>query len=104
MSSGRLFLGLACFFIPAFGLAAELPVPAIDVGHCVRESGGQCDCPACQANKAAELKKAVAAAYAPLFYNNNFSYLNNPAYDDWHLGERFKQIPVGDCWLVDLGG
>src|SRR5262245_11315887 len=33
----------------------------------------QCNCPACQAKKAADLKKAVAGAYAPLFYNNNFS-------------------------------
>jgi hypothetical protein len=46
----------------------------------------------------------IAGAYAPLFYNNNFAYLNNPAYDDWHLGEHFKQVPLGDCWLLDLGG
>ena len=63
MSSGRLLLGLACFFIPAFRLAAELPVPAFDVGYaeaqsvtppvCAPESGGECDCPACQAAKKA---------------------------------------------------
>jgi hypothetical protein len=64
----------------------------------------ECNCPACQAKKAADLKKAVAGAYANPFYNNNFSYLNNPAYDDCHFGENLKQIPIGDCWLVDLGG
>ena len=61
-------------------------------------------CPACKAKKAADLKKAVAGAYAPLFYNNNFAYLNNPAYKDWHFGECLKQVPIGDCWIVDLGG
>ena len=64
----------------------------------------ECNCPACQAKKAADLKKAVAGAYANPFYNNNFAYLNNPAYDDWHIGEHFKQVPIGDCWMLDLGG
>ena len=64
----------------------------------------ECNCPACQEKKAAELKKAVAGAYAPLFYNNNFAYLNNPAYADCFPGDHFKQIPIGDCWMLDLGG
>jgi hypothetical protein len=65
-----------------------------------------CDCPECQAQRKAQadLKKAAAAAYAPLFYNNNFSYLNNPAYDGWFPGEHFKQVPLGDCWMLDFGG
>ncbi len=71
---------------------------------CCPDQPGQCDCPSCQAKKAADLKQAIAAAYAPLFYNNNFAYLNNPAYDGWHLGEHFKQVPLGDCWTIDLGG
>jgi hypothetical protein len=57
----------------------------------------------CQ-QQSADLTKAVAGAYAPLFYNNNFAYLNDPAYDDFHCGENLKQIPVGDCWTIDLGG
>jgi hypothetical protein len=65
---------------------------------------GECNCPACQAKKKAELQKAVAGAYKPLFYDNNFAYLNNPLYDDWYPGDRFKQMQVGDCWTVDLGG
>jgi hypothetical protein len=65
----------------------------------------ECNCPACQAaKKAADLKKAIAAAYAPVFYNNNFAYINNPVYNDWYPGDRFKQISMGDCWVVDLGG
>src|SRR4029078_8791046 len=66
--------------------------------------GAPCNCPACEAKRAADLKAAVAGASAPLFYNNNFSYLNNPAYDGWHLGEHFKQVPLGDCWMLDAGG
>lgn len=60
--------------------------------------------PAAAKKAKAELDKAVAGAYAPVFYNNNFAYLNNPAYDDWHPGECLKQIPLGDCWMLDLGG
>jgi hypothetical protein len=61
--------------------------------------------PAAQSPQAqADVKKASAAAYAPLFYNNNFAYLNNPASSDWYPGDWFKQVPLGDCWLVDLGG
>jgi hypothetical protein len=65
---------------------------------------GECNCPACQAKKQADLKKAVATAYKPLFYDNNFAYINSPLYDDWFPGDRFKQMQFGDCWTVDLGG
>ena len=69
------------------------------------QPAGECNCPACQAaKKAADLKKAVASAYAPLFYNNNFAYINNAAYDNWYPGDHFKQMPIGDCWMVDMGG
>jgi Alginate export len=70
---------------------------------CSNDPCGTCNCPECQ-KKAEALKKAVATAYAPVFYNNNFAYINNPAYNDWYPGDYFKQIPVGDCWMVDLGG
>ena len=50
------------------------------------------------------LQKAVASAYAPVFYNNNFKYLDNPLYQDCHLGEAFKQMSLGSCWKLDIGG
>lgn len=50
------------------------------------------------------LQKAVQGAYAPLFYNNNFDYLNNPLYDDWHLGESFKRLPMPGTGMLDVGG
>ncbi len=54
--------------------------------------------------KAADaLKKKVATAYKDVFYNNDFSYLNDPNYHDHHLGEELKQLPVGSTTL-DLGG
>src|SRR5262245_56685417 len=64
-----------------------------------------CQCPDCQARRAqADVQKAMAAAYAPLFYSNNFSYINSPAYNDWYPGDHFKQMSIGDCWMLDMGG
>src|SRR5690349_18783795 len=44
-----------------------------------------CNCPECQkkaaVKKATDLKKAIAGAYKPVFYDNNFAYINNPAYN-----------------------
>lgn len=53
--------------------------------------------------KGPTLAERVAGAYKDPFYLNDFSYLNDPKYDDWHLGENFKRIPVGEGFL-DLGG
>jgi hypothetical protein len=89
------------------GLAARAPAAEADQlapPTCATVTDGPCDCPDCQAKAAADLSKRVSAAYAPLFYNNDFSYLCDPAYDDWHVGEHFKHVPLGDCWLLDLGG
>ncbi|MCU0877096.1 MAG: alginate export family protein, partial [Pirellulaceae bacterium] len=66
---------------------------------------GGCTCAACQAAaQQGDLKKAIAGAYAPLFYNNNFAYLDSPNYCDHYCGDHFKQVPIGDCWLLDFGG
>jgi hypothetical protein len=50
------------------------------------------------------LKKAVASAYAPVFYDNKFDYLCNPLYCDWYPGEHWKRMCVDDCFIVDFGG
>lgn len=73
-----------------------------------------CNCPECQKKaaaadlkkKQAALKKAVATAYKPLFYDNNFAYINNPLYNDWYPGDHFKQIPLpwGCDSMLDIGG
>jgi hypothetical protein len=58
--------------------------------------GGKCD--------DAAMAKRVAGAHKGVFYANDFSYLNDACYDDWHLGDNLKRINVGDCWVVDVGG
>ncbi len=69
---------------------------------------GECQCDQCQSKKEADakakLQKAVAGAYKGVFYDNNFDYLCNPAYDDWHLGENFKRMCLGDFGVLDIGG
>lgn len=49
------------------------------------------------------LNKAAAGAYKVLFYDNNFQYVTDPAYGDWHLGENIKRLPFG-CNTFDFGG
>jgi hypothetical protein len=110
----RRLLLLILSWLPAAGWAQEAPPDGAEFifsgkdtaaePACPQPTSADCNCPACQAKTAADVKQAVAAAYAPLFYNNNFGYLNDAAYDDWHFGERLKQIPIGDCWMLDLGG
>lgn len=57
-----------------------------------------------QKKKQEDLAKKAASAYKPLFFNNDFSYLEDPAYNDWHLGESLKRLaPTCDSRL-DLGG
>ena len=55
-----------------------------------------CDC--------AGLAKAVAGSHKGVFYANDFGYLCNPCYEQWHLGDRMKRIGLGDCWTADVGG
>lgn len=54
--------------------------------------------------KRADLQKTVAGAYKPLFFDNNFAYLDNPLYDDWFPGDRLKRNRIGDLITVDIGG
>lgn len=58
----------------------------------------------CDAKKKKELAAAVKGAYKGVYYDNNFNYLCDPCYDDWHLGENMKRICVGDNGVFDLGG
>ena len=58
----------------------------------------------CDAKKMTALKKQVATAYKPLFYDNNFGYLCDPCYDDFHLGEGLKRNCLGGWGVLDVGG
>ena len=62
-----------------------------------------CDC-CTSACDCAKLAKAVSGAYKGVFYDNNFNYLCDPCYADWHLGEYLKRRSFGDNVTVDVGG
>jgi hypothetical protein len=98
------------------GDSEEFPVSvtAEMATHEMAAGAPACNCPDCQKKKAAAdlkkkkeaLAKAVKGAYKPLFYDNNFSYINNPLYNDWYPGDHLKQIPVplGCDSTLDIGG
>ena len=48
--------------------------------------------------------RAATGAYKQSLIENNFSYLNDPTYEGWHLGESIKQLSLGQHWGIDLGG
>jgi hypothetical protein len=48
-----------------------------------------------------------AAAYKPVFYNNDFSYLTDPSYHGCCFGDCWKRMPVDNCGCygtLDVGG
>lgn len=55
---------------------------------------------------AAATPNPCATSHKPLFYNNDFSYLNDPCYNGHCLGDCMKLLPVagGDWGTVDFGG
>ncbi len=44
------------------------------------------------------------APYKPLYYDNDFSYLNGPNPGPWFPGDSLKQLQPRQGWLLDLGG
>ncbi len=61
-------------------------------------------CPDACSKHVAELNKKAAGAYKNPFYKNDFSYLLDPHYQDWHLGERLKRLSTPLGGVLDLGG
>lgn len=60
--------------------------------------------PKSDAEKQKALAAAAAAAYKGMYYDNQFDYLLDPAYRDWHLGESLKRNCVGGVGVLDIGG
>jgi hypothetical protein len=58
----------------------------------------------CDEQKMAALHKAMAGAYKPLFYDNNFDYLCDDCWCDWWLGDGLKRNCLGDWGRLDVGG
>jgi hypothetical protein len=58
----------------------------------------------CDREKMAKLEKQVIGSHKALFYNNDFSYLFDSCYHDWHLGDNLKRRCLGDWGVLDIGG
>lgn len=79
---------------------SSLP-PAIDYGSMAGASSGNCNCEATKKKKEAATA-AMKAAYAGVFYANNFSYLNDRFYDGPSFaGDPLKGLMGGK---LDIGG
>jgi hypothetical protein len=54
----------------------------------------------------AQQPNPCALSHKPVFYANDFSYLNDPAFNGSCLGDIMKQMPVdgGDWGTLDIGG
>ncbi|MGV3483277.1 MAG: alginate export family protein [Planctomycetaceae bacterium] len=74
----------------------------------VSESGPACSCGGagvcCDAKKKKALAAKVRDSYKGVFYANDYSYLNDPCYDDCMLGDGLKQLSVPCDGKLDLGG
>lgn len=69
-------------------------------GSCGLGLFGGCGCGKDAAAKPApkkDEKPTCKGSHKPLFYLNDFSYLNNPKYDGCCLGDNLKQIKLGGC-------
>ncbi len=75
-----------------------------------KAAGKGCDCSSCAGGKGkgkggcAATAKAASASHKGVFYANDFSYLCNAGGCDTYFGDSLKRIPVGNCWVVDVGG
>ncbi|MCA9154104.1 MAG: alginate export family protein [Planctomycetales bacterium] len=78
-----------------------LELSAESTGKVACASG--CRCAKCDKAKMAALKKKAATSHRPVFYDNDFSYLNDPCWNECLLGDRFKQLDV-HCGKLDVGG
>ena len=57
-----------------------------------------------QKEQKAKLNKKVASAYKPLFFENDFSYLCDSAYQGHHWGERLKLRSLPNGGTLSIGG
>lgn len=84
------------------------------VGFCCDSADAACgdgcscgDSVGCGCGKKAAKPNPCATSHKPLFYLNDFSYLNDPCYSGCCLGDCLKQIPMGSCCCpstLDIGG
>jgi hypothetical protein len=89
-------------------VALELAFAGLFTTHCGPQTiSGDCRCqtPDCDSReKQSALKQSAATAYKNLFFENDFRYLQDPCYSDWHLGESMKRLAFGQWATIDAGG
>ncbi|MHC4177555.1 MAG: alginate export family protein, partial [Planctomycetota bacterium] len=60
--------------------------------------------PVDRAKKTKAAAAKAAKSHKPLFYDNDFSYVCDPCYVDWHIGDALKRGCLGSCIGYDIGG
>jgi hypothetical protein len=71
----------------------------------IREAGElSAEAAPCDEARMAALEKAMAGAYKPLFFDNNFDYLCDECWCDWWLGDNLKRHCLDDWGVLDIGG
>ena len=61
-------------------------------------------CPASGCGGGSKKKNPCASSHKVLFFDNDFSYLNDCNYSGYCLGDCLKQRDVGCCGKLDVGG
>jgi hypothetical protein len=51
-----------------------------------------------------EAPKPAPSPYKTLFFENDFSYLDDPKFNDYRLGDSWKRLRVGCRTWIDVGG
>lgn len=102
------------FPAPETAMAGELQSAAAappGPGQSLPEAGPQpavADAPAAPAlgglvPRVLESRKAPPSPYKPVFYDNDFKYLEDPRTTECYFGDLWKRLPVG-AMTLDLGG
>ena len=71
------------------------------------DSAHNCEnCEDCKKKQEAaeKLKKQIGSAHKNTFFDNDFSYLNDPNYCGWNLGDAFKSFTGPRCAKLSIGG
>lgn len=89
--------------------APPAPDTSVTTASAVSQTSTSAVCPNCggQKSRAAKPTGSPATSHKALFYDNDFSYLNDPDYAGSYLGDSLKQLSVGECGrfgTMDFGG
>jgi hypothetical protein len=99
---------LYCGVVPVLLFAATaLALDELSWASALGESGPETALPdpaIAQAPPPAPCPKPVPKPYKGLFFDNDFSYLDDPGNTHWYLGDALKRHWFGPCIVLDAGG